>query len=166
MLEPPRALEDLLLYRLSRLQAVAGGMVLRLCEGRFGITRREWRLLLVLADRGTLGSSALADAAQLDRARTSRAIGSLVEKQLVARTAMPGDRRQVMLALTAEGRRLHAQLFPLVARLQHDLLAALDPAAVAALDAALARLQAQAEALAATAALPKANRRRRPPVAP
>ncbi len=85
---------------------------------------------------------------------------------MLFRSATPGDRRQVMLALTAEGRRLHAQLFPLVARLQHDLLAALDTAAVAALDAALARLQAQAEALAATAALPKANRRRRPPGAP
>ena len=42
---PARPLDDLLLYRLSRLLSVAGSMVIKLCEGRFGITRREWRLI-------------------------------------------------------------------------------------------------------------------------
>ena len=97
---PRRPLDDLLLYRLSRLLAVAGSMVIRLCEGRFGITRREWRLIAVLASRGELGSSQLAEHAQLDRARTSKTIGSLVEKRLVSRVARAGDRRQVLLGLT------------------------------------------------------------------
>ena len=41
----PSADRDLLLYRLSAVLAGAGGIVIRQCEGRFGITRREWRLL-------------------------------------------------------------------------------------------------------------------------
>src|SRR5262245_61971516 len=77
-----QSLDGLLLYRLSRLLGVAGSMVIRLCEGRFGITRREWRLIATLASRGALGSSQLAEHAQLDRARTSRAVGSLVAKGL------------------------------------------------------------------------------------
>ena len=36
---------DLLLYRLGRLVSTGGSLVVRLCEGQFGITRREWRLL-------------------------------------------------------------------------------------------------------------------------
>ncbi len=35
------SIDDLLLYRLSRLSSVAGAMVVRLCEGGYGITRRE-----------------------------------------------------------------------------------------------------------------------------
>ena len=36
----PVAANDLLMYRLNRLLAVAGSLVVRLCEGGYGITRR------------------------------------------------------------------------------------------------------------------------------
>jgi DNA-binding MarR family transcriptional regulator len=161
MAEALRPLDDLLLYRLSRLLSVAGGMVIRLCEGRFGITRREWRLIATLASRGALGSSQLAEHAQLDRARTSKAVGSLVAKGLVSRTQPGGDRRHVLLRLTDEGAALYAELFPLVAAINAQLMSALDERAAAQLDASLSRLQAQAEAVAAEAVLPKADRGRR-----
>ena len=35
----PQAANDLLMYRLNRLIAVAGSLVVRLCEGGYGITR-------------------------------------------------------------------------------------------------------------------------------
>ena len=53
-LAQPAALDDLLLYRLSRLLSVGGSMVIRLCEGRFGITRREWRVIARLAQEQEL----------------------------------------------------------------------------------------------------------------
>ena len=37
----PDTLDDLLNYRLMRLFAVSGAPVVRLCEGRYGIARRE-----------------------------------------------------------------------------------------------------------------------------
>ncbi|QOF76716.1 MarR family winged helix-turn-helix transcriptional regulator [Variovorax sp. 38R] len=157
---PRRPLDDLLLYRLSRLLAVAGSMVIRLCEGRFGITRREWRLIAVLASRGELGSSQLAEAAQLDRARTSKAVGSLVAKRLVSRTALAGDRRQVRLGLTATGQALYDELFPLVTRINAELMGTLDADEAARFDDALLRLQAHAETMVAQAVLPKADRGR------
>ncbi|ATA55823.1 MarR family transcriptional regulator [Variovorax boronicumulans] len=157
---PRRPLDDLLLYRLSRLLAVAGSMVIRLCEGRFGITRREWRLIAVLASRGELGSSQLAEHAQLDRARTSKAVGSLVAKRLVSRTALAGDRRQVRLGLTASGQALYDELFPLVTRINAELMGTLDADDAARFDDALQRLQAQAETMVAQAVLPKADRGR------
>ncbi|QFZ84334.1 MarR family transcriptional regulator [Variovorax paradoxus] len=157
---PRRPLDDLLLYRLSRLLAVAGSMVIRLCEGRFGITRREWRLIAVLASRGELGSSQLAEHAQLDRARTSKAVGSLVAKRLVTRTALAGDRRQVRLGLTATGQALYDELFPLVTRINAELMGTLDADDAARFDDALLRLQAHAETMVAQAVLPKADRGR------
>ena len=43
-----KVFEDLLMYRMYRLTSVAGAMVVRLCEGGFGITCREWRILALL----------------------------------------------------------------------------------------------------------------------
>lgn len=159
-LAAPAALDDLLLYRLNRLLSTAGGMVIRLCEGRFGITRREWRVVALLAQHPGLISSELAARAQLDRARTSRAVTSLVAKQLVVREAGRADRRQARLSLSAEGRRVHDELFPLVAAINRDLLAVLDRPAQDSLDTALERMQQQADALVGAAVLPKADRRR------
>ena len=161
----PRPLDDLLLYRLSRLLSVAGGMVIRLCEGRFGITRREWRLVAVLASRGALGSSQLAEHAQLDRARTSKAVGSLVVKGVVSREQPAGDRRHVLLRLTPKGEALYAELYPLVSAINAELLGALGADEAAQLDDALQRLQTRGEAMVAAADLPKADRGRRARVA-
>ncbi|MDR6537842.1 MarR family transcriptional regulator [Variovorax soli] len=162
MSEPSRrSLDGLLLYRLSRLLSVAGSMVIRLCEGRFRITRREWRLIATLASRGGLSSSQLAEQAQLDRARTSKAVGSLVEKRLLSRTHAAGDRRQVLLQLTERGQAVYDELHPLVSRINADLLATLDADDAARLDEALRQLQARAEQLAGEAVLPKADRGRR-----
>ena len=159
-LRRPRALDDLLLYRLARLLSVGGSMVIRLCEGRFGITRREWRVIARLAQEQELLSSQLADSIQLDRARTSRAITSLVAKKLVRRRAGAADRRQARLALTAEGRALYGALFPLVCEINQGLLAAVPAADVQRLDRALAAMQQQADRMVAAAELPKADRRR------
>jgi DNA-binding MarR family transcriptional regulator len=156
----PQSLDDVLLYRLSRLLASAGGMVIRICEGSFGITRREWTLIALLAREDELLSSELAQRAQLDRARTSRAITSLVGKKLLRRHARPADRRQAALALTDSGRALYQSLYPLVLDLNRELLAALPAPAVEGLDQALQALQARAVTLAAQAELPKADRRR------
>lgn len=159
-LADPASLDDLLLYRLGRLTATAGAMVIRLCEGRFGITRREWRLLAVLAEEGPLLSSELADRAQLDRARTSRAVSSLAAKGLLTRAAGRADRRQARLALTPAGQGIYDGLFPLVREINRELLAALPPAQAHGLEEAIASLQLRAQRMLAEAELPKADRRR------
>lgn len=147
--EPAQA-NDLLMFRLNRLLSVAGSLVVRLCEGGYGITRREWGLLMVLAQQPGLPPAELAQRLGLDRARTSRAITSLLAKKHINRTAMPGDRRQAILTLTAAGQAVVDALFPQIRALNQALLAGLDAPAVQSLDLALASMQAQAQALVAT----------------
>lgn len=147
LLTHPRTIDDLFLYRISRLLVTGGAQVIRLCEGTFGITRREWRILALLAQGDGLLSSELAGRAQLDRARTSRAVTALAAKQLVSRNPRPGDRRSVMLSLTPAGRALFDALFPQVAAINRSLLGALDDAELERLDTALATLQARADTL-------------------
>ncbi|PJI95918.1 DNA-binding MarR family transcriptional regulator [Acidovorax sp. 69] len=149
-LTDPMAANDLLMYRLNRLLAVAGSLVVRLCEGGYGITRREWGLLMVLTQQPGMPPAELAQRLGLDRARTSRAITSLLAKKLVTRDAMPGDRRQAVLSLTPAGQAVHDGLFPQVKALNQDLLAGLDAQSVQMLDLALADMQQRAEALVTT----------------
>jgi len=138
----PRMLGDLLLYRLGRLVGAAGLPAARLFQGRHGITRREWRMLALLAEGGAMHPSALA------------------ARGWARRSAHASDQRYALVELTEAGRQLHAQLFPEIAALNRQLLGALPPETVDALDLALQRLQAQAEHIAATCALPKARSRR------
>jgi DNA-binding MarR family transcriptional regulator len=117
-------------------------------------------MLALLAEGAAMHPSTLAMQAQLDRARTSRALSALVAKGWVRRTVQASDQRYAHVELTDSGRRLHAQLFPEIAALNRELLSVLSPEAVNALQAMLDRLQIQADHLAATCALPKAGRQR------
>jgi DNA-binding MarR family transcriptional regulator len=158
-LRRPHVLGDLLIYRLGRLYATAGAMTLRVCEGEFGIPRREWRLLAVLGETGELQPSDLATRAELDRARTSRALAGLQTKGLVERQAVASDRRLARVALTAQGRDLHARMLPRVAAINGALLAGLGDDSVAQLDVLLEALQRRALQLLEASAWPKADRR-------
>lgn len=144
-LNQPQQLADLLLYRLYRLQATAGARVVRLCESEFGLTRREWRVLSFLSEHEGALSSELAEHAMLDRARTSRAITRLAEKNLLRRQPKPSDRREVRVYLTEQGRRVAVELFERVAAINRDILAPLSADERLALDATLSRLQSQAD---------------------
>lgn len=157
-LSAPQGLDDLLLYRLSQVLALAGAPVIRLCEGQHGITRREWRVIATLARHGAMRSSALAKHALLDRARTSKASSSLVAKGLLQRSPGAGDARAVHLALSPAGLALYQTLWPQVCAINARLLQALPAPAVATLDAALAQLLAQAQALGVDSTLPRTGR--------
>ena len=121
-------------FRLSQLVSQISAPVIRLCEGRYGIARREWRILAVLARDGELSPSELATRAPLDRARTSRAISVLVDKALVERHALAGDKRRAVVRLSASGRSLVQELYPQVARINARALEVLSPAQRATLD--------------------------------
>lgn len=156
----PNSVQDLLNYRLSRLLESSGSMVTLLCEGRYGITRREWRLICLLAERGAMSPSELSSLAHLERARISRHVSDLVAKKLVARVPVEGDKRRAMVELNERGRKLHAELFPESVRFNNRVLQALTPDEQAAFDDALTRLTAVADRISSSHAMPeKADRR-------
>lgn len=158
--EKPASVDELLNFRLARLHASSGALVLRLCEGRYGITRREWRLIAILAVRGALSPSALAEHAHIDRARTSRVISLLLEKNLVKRHLVPGDHRRAQVELTEAGSRLYRELFPQSAALSARLLQSLTARQRRDLDGILDRLTEAAEHMARNTTLDaKADRR-------
>ena len=53
-LDNPQRLEDLLNYRLSRLLALSSAPGIRLFEGGYGVSRREWSLVGLIAENGKI----------------------------------------------------------------------------------------------------------------
>ncbi len=159
-LAQPRTVDDLLNYRLSRLYSASGAMVIRLCEGRYGITRREWRLIALLAAHGAMSPSELAERAHLERGRTSRHITELTARKLIQRLAVAEDGRRARVELTARGRQLYEELFPQSVGFHREVLAVLSPQELQAFDDALAKLTGNAERIAAARpVVEKADRR-------
>jgi DNA-binding MarR family transcriptional regulator len=135
-------------------------MVVRLCEGRYGITRREWRLIALLAAHGGMSPSELAERAHLERARTSRYITELAARHLIRRVPDPQDGRRAEVDLTPRGRQLYDDLFPQSVRFNCQVVAALDAQELQAFEQALAKLTVRAESIAAGKPVPeKADRR-------
>jgi len=158
----PQVLDDLLLYRLSRVMRATSCLVVRLLEGEYGITRREWALVAALSGCDALTSSALAERLQLDRVRTSRALQGLLAKALVRTERDARDGRKVWVSLTEAGQALYAQVFPRVAQINVELGAVLAPEELSVLWRSLDRLEAQGRCLLQQGRAPgKANRSRR-----
>ncbi|MDH6167922.1 DNA-binding MarR family transcriptional regulator [Variovorax boronicumulans] len=159
-LRAPRALDDLLLFRLWRATRTSRAMATRIVEGGFGITHREWGMIGMLAQIGETRPSALAEQLQLDRVRTSRGLRSLFEKQLIERRQNADDGREVHVQLSDAGWQLFEDLFPRMADLNVDLLKGLDAEHHEIFLDCLYRLESRGNVLNARQVVPeKADRR-------
>ncbi len=156
----PAAVDELLNYRLNVLLSQSGALTTRWCEGRFGITRREWRIIALLAVDGPISMGRLSERASLEPDRISRLFSSLKDKQLVERVSDMQDRRRALVELTAKGRSVYDELFPISVGIHQSILSDLTVAEMQTLDSLLSRLTERARSLndqAITA--PKASRR-------
>ena len=155
---PVDSSKELFLFRLNRLAAMAGQPLVRLCEGKFGITRREWRLIVVLSQSGPLLSSDLASRALVEPARTSKAISQLVEKGLAVRIPRPNDRRCVEIHLSERAREIYAELYPVLKGINSALLSSLPETDRQYLERIFLTLEDKATDLLATGGFPKIDR--------
>lgn len=138
----PKTHDDLLNYQLKRIVNLGGAPAIRLCEGGFGITRSQWRLLAALVEEGPRSASALAERCHMERARTSRLLTALVfDEKLVERVA-PEDSpaRRTLLAATGKGKDVYARLFPQLANINRRIVGTLSADEAAVLENLLRRV--------------------------
>ena len=133
-------LDSYLPYRLSVASNAVSGLIARAYEDRFGLTIPQWRLVCVLAEEGGLTQVQIVARTVMDKVTVSRATQGLVKRRLVLRSQNKADGRSQVLALSAEGRSLHAY--------EAALIAGLAPEEVTLLKRLLGRLQAAAGQLA------------------
>ena len=137
-------LDAYLPYRLSVASNAVSGLIARAYEDRFGLTVPQWRLICVLAEDGGLTQGQIVARTVMDKVTVSRAAQGLLNRHLVSRSDHHADGRSHVLALTAQGRSLHAEIAPLALAYEAALIAGLSPNEVELLKRLLARLQAAA----------------------
>jgi DNA-binding MarR family transcriptional regulator len=81
----------------------------KLQEG-FGLSVAQWRVLAFVCISGPVTASFIGYSAEVDPAEVSRAVKSLIERQLVTREFEAGSRKTMVVAPTASGRELFAKV--------------------------------------------------------
>lgn len=103
-------------------------------------------------------------------ARTSKAVTSLLDKQMITRSPGPGNRRQALISLTERGVALHGGMLPQVLAINAPTLSVLPRDAVAQRDQSLSQRQQHAKRRDLADSLPRTGRHlgrgRRPVVQP
>jgi DNA-binding MarR family transcriptional regulator len=141
MLEQLNQADTLLLeyfvpFRLNRLADAVSVNLSEIYRDRFGLEISEWRVLVTLGQRRECTAQHIASSTRMHKTRVSRAVASLEDRKLLARTSNRGDGREIPLGLTKAGRRIYSALVPLALQRECQLLSCLsDGERLAFLDA-------------------------------
>lgn len=135
-------------YQLSVASNAVSGLIAERYRKRFALKIPEWRVIAVLGDSGSLTQRALTAATVMDKVAVNRAVKVLEERGLIGRVPNPVDGRSHLLALTGEGRAIHAEVMPLARATEAELLAGLAPGEEALLRRLLSELRTRAMQLA------------------
>ncbi|MFH9736504.1 MarR family winged helix-turn-helix transcriptional regulator [Streptomyces roseolus] len=86
------------------------------------VTSQQFAVLNALRDRAGIDQRTVARLTSLDRSTTHHIVRRLTEQNFISRVRDETDRRRTLLALTAEGRMLHASLAPSAKKINDELL--------------------------------------------
>lgn len=106
----------------------------------YGVTSSQFKVLIIVSQFGADTPAELCRHLSLDSGSMTRMLDRLEQKQLIKRTRSAADRRQVHLALTAEGTALTDRLPQIGADAMNELLSVLDPQEVASLERILSKV--------------------------
>ena len=105
-------LEGFLPYRLNVLATVVSNALAQIYAERFDLTIPGWRVVATLGQYGVRTARDIATHAVMHKSTVSRAVSALEARGLVARRLNREDRREELLELTADGRRIYDALVP------------------------------------------------------
>ncbi len=118
--------EVLLNFRLWKLSSLSTAPVTRLCEGKYGVTRREWSVLAMVVVHGPLTPIEISERGLLDRTRVSRTVAALVDKGLLDKTPTQTG-RTMRVSVSIKGLEAYREIHPKVADVNAQVMSALNP---------------------------------------
>jgi len=113
-------------FRLNRLAAEASAALSSEYQERYGLDIPEWRVLATLGFRNDACSAQyIAHCTRTHKSTISRAVTSLMHRQMVERVENEDDRREFRLRLSRKGKTLYEELIPRLLRKERDILSCL-----------------------------------------
>lgn len=143
-------LEGFLPYRLNVLAATVSEALARVYRERFGFGIPEWRVLATLGQFGECTAREISAHGMMHKTKVSRAVAALESRGLIERRENAADKREAILRLRPEGRRIYRDLVPRALAFTAELEAVLSAADRHALDAVLLKLTTRAQSMDAT----------------
>jgi DNA-binding MarR family transcriptional regulator len=128
--QPTLDLQQFLPYSLTNIAMQMSEQFSELYQQQFNLTVPQWRVIANLAQYGECSAKELCDMAQMDKSTVSRAVKSLLSRELIVAKANPTDKRASLLSLSAGGIALHEQIVPLANEWQARLVSGLDSQAL------------------------------------
>jgi DNA-binding MarR family transcriptional regulator len=113
-------------FRLNRLAAEVSNALSVEYQARYGLDIPEWRVLATLGFRKDACSAQyIAQCTRTHKSTISRAVTSLMQRNLVERVENADDRREFRLQMTAKGKTLYEELIPRLLRREQEILSCL-----------------------------------------
>lgn len=112
-------------YRLNRLAVGVSDHLSGMYRQRFGLDVPEWRVMATVGSEHGCTAQHIAESTRMHKTRVSRAIAHLEARELIERASSATDRREREVHLTRAGRRMYAELVPLVLERERELLSCL-----------------------------------------
>ena len=113
-------------FRLNRLGAEVSAALSSEYRERYGLEIPEWRVIATLGFRSEAYSAQyIAQCTRTHKSTISRAVTSLMERQLIERVENADDRREFRLAMTRKGTALYEELIPRLLRREQEILSCL-----------------------------------------
>jgi DNA-binding MarR family transcriptional regulator len=115
-------------FRLNRLAAEVSAALSSEYRERYGLDIPEWRVLATLGFRNEACSAQyIAHCTRTHKSTISRAVTTLMDRQLIERVENEDDRREYRLRMTRKGSALYEELIPRLLRREADILSCLSP---------------------------------------
>jgi DNA-binding MarR family transcriptional regulator len=115
-------------FRLNRLAAEVSAALSSEYRERYGLDIPEWRVLATLGFRNEACSAQyIAHCTRTHKSTISRAVTTLMTRQLIERVENADDRREYRLRMTRRGSALYEELIPRLLRKEEDILSCLSP---------------------------------------
>jgi DNA-binding MarR family transcriptional regulator len=113
-------------FQLNRLAAEVSSALSAEYAARYGLDIPEWRVLATLGFRHDACSAQyIAQCTRTHKSTISRAVTSLMKRQIVERVENADDRREFRLRLTRKGATLYEELIPRLLRREQEILSCL-----------------------------------------
>jgi DNA-binding MarR family transcriptional regulator len=113
-------------FRLNRLAAEVSSALSSEYQERYGLDIPEWRVLATLGFRNEACSAQyIAHCTRTHKSTISRAVTTLMNRQLVERVENEDDRREFALRMTRKGKALYEELIPRLLRREQEILSCL-----------------------------------------
>ena len=109
-------------YRFNRMAHNVSSDLATIYEERFGVTKEQWRIILLIGQYDSLTAKQVAELTYMDKVKISRSVGRLADIGYVHREPSTTDKRAVELTLTQEGIDLYERITPLMKEWEENLL--------------------------------------------